>query len=150
MKHVLPLLAVMIALASLSFGQSKPKESRLDARTEQELKNLVRLWDESYVKGDVATLDRLLADEFSFVAGWNKSEYLASIKNRTPDSTVESAVSERVEVQVYGETAVVTGLDTIKGRVKGEPSTSRWMYMDVWIKRAGRWQCVKTSSFLFK
>jgi imidazolonepropionase-like amidohydrolase/ketosteroid isomerase-like protein len=121
-----------------------------DPAAAQELRNLVRTWDEANVKGDVATLDRLLADEFAFVGGPDKAQYLKSIKSRSSDSVVESAVSENVQVQVYGNMAIVVGLDTIKGKIKGQAYEQKWLYLDVWIKRSDRWQCVKTYSTLSK
>src|SRR6266446_5717774 len=52
----------------------------------KELKNLVRMWDEADVKGDAITLNRLLAEEFTFVGGPSKAEYLASFKSTSPDT----------------------------------------------------------------
>jgi ketosteroid isomerase-like protein len=117
-----------------------------DAVVVQELRNLVRMWDDANVRGDVATLDRLLADEFTFVGGPNKRQYLASITLRPRDLKVESAVSEDVEVQVYGDTAIVVGLSTVKGQNRGQAFEDKWLYLDVWVKRSGRWQCVKVYS----
>ena len=80
---------------------------------------------------------------------WRKdSNDLAALKSKPADLTIESAVSTDVQVQIYGTTAIVTGLDTISGKNKGESYTNRWLYMDVWVKRSGRWQCVKTYSTL--
>jgi imidazolonepropionase-like amidohydrolase len=121
-----------------------------DSAAAQELRNLVRTWDEANVKGDVAALDRLLADEFAFVGGPDKAQYLKSIKSRSSDSVVESAVSENVQVQVYENMAIVVGLDTVKGKTKGQAYEQKWLYLDVWVKRSGRWQCVKTYSTLSK
>ncbi len=103
----------------------------------------MRAWDEAYVKGDAAILNHLLADEFAFVGGPKKAEYLASFKSR-PADLVDSAVSTDIQVRVYGDTAVLIGLDTISGKNKGQPYVVKWLYMDVWIRRSGRWQCVKT------
>src|SRR5712691_3619333 len=80
--------------------------------------------------------------------GQSKAQYLAARKSKPASLTIESAVSTDVQVQIYSSTAVVTGLDTISGKNKGEPYTNRWLYMDVWVKRSGRWQCVKTYSSL--
>ena len=135
----------LILLGSLPIAAQKNNSGR-DAKIMgelMELKSLVRAWDDAYVKGDTAALDRLLAAEFSFVGGPKKAEYLASFKTRPADS-VQSAVSTDIQIQVYGNTAVLTGLDTISGRNKGQPYVAKWLYMDVWIKRDGRWQCVKT------
>jgi ketosteroid isomerase-like protein len=114
----------------------------------KELRELVRMWDDADVKGDAVTLDRLLADEFTFVGGPNKAQYLASVKSKSADTYVEFAVSDDVQVQVYGNAAVVTGVDTVKGKTNGQSYENKYSYMDVWVKRSGRWQCVKTYSSL--
>ena len=133
---------VLIGLL-LSVGAGVNAQSDQPSKVEQELRALVRTWDDAFVKGDTATLDRLLADEFAFVGGTKKADYLASFKTRPADS-IQSAVSTEIQVQVYGGTAVLVGLDTISGQNKSGPFVSKWLYMDVWVKRGGRWQCVKT------
>jgi len=140
MKNVRGLILIVLASSLITSAQTASKNN---PKVEQELRNLVRLWDEAYVKADSAALGRLLADEFAFVGGPKKAEYLASFKSRPADS-VNSALSTDVQVQVYGDTAVLTGLDTIAGKNQGQPYVVKWLYMDVWIKRSGRWQCVKT------
>jgi len=140
MKYVCRAILIVLTLSLVSSAQTPTKD---DARVEQALRNLVRAWDEAYVKGDAAILNHLLADEFAFVGGPKKAEYLASFKSR-PADLVDSAVSTDIQVQVYGDTAVLIGLDTISGKNKGQPYVVKWLYMDVWIRRSGRWQCVKT------
>ena len=146
MKPFLFVASIVFLITSSAFGQSS---SVARQTTEEELRNLVRTWDAADVKGDTAVLNRLLADEFAFVGGPTKADYLASFKTKS-DSYVESAVSKNVTVQIYGNTAVVTGLDTITGKNKGQTYTNRWLFMDVWVKQSGRWQCVKTYSTLAK
>jgi len=140
MKYVCRVILIVLTLSLVSSAQTPTKD---DAKVEQALRNLVRAWDEAYVKGDAAILNHLLADEFAFVGGPKKAEYLASFKSR-PADLVDSAVSTDIQVQVYGDTAVLIGLDTISGKNKGQPYVVKWLYMDVWIRRSGRWQCVKT------
>ena len=98
------------------------------------------------MKSDDTTLDRLLADEFSFVGGATKAQYLASITLQPADSPVESALSENVEVQLYGNTATVVGPDTIKGKSRAQAYENSYLFLNVWVKRSGRWQCVKVYS----
>ena len=141
MKTILCLLCLLIFAPAVAEGQVTNDKRPLSL--EEHLKGLVRQWDEAIVKRDTATLDRLLASEFKFVGGWNKAEYLDSIKTQAADA-VTSAVSTDLEVLFYGSTAVVTGVDTISGQNKGQPYTAKWLYTDVWVKRAGRWQCVRT------
>jgi ketosteroid isomerase-like protein len=142
MKRTLSLLVLLVASFVVVLAQV-PKLDR-DSKVEQELRDLVRAWDDAYVKADTATLDRLLAPEFAFVGGPAKAQYLDSFKTRT--FIAESAVSTEIQVQVYDDAAVLTGLDTIKGKNKDQAVISKWLYLDVWIKRSGKWQCVKTYS----
>ena len=148
MRRAFTLLLAVLATGSLICGQTKNDGNARDAKVSEELRKLVQAWDRADVAGDTATLDRLLADEFSFVGGQSKAQYLAALKSKPADLTIESAVSTDVQVQIYGTTAIVTGLDTISGKNKGESYTNRWLYMDVWVKRSNRWQCVKTYSTL--
>ncbi len=142
MKTLLSLLALILIVTVSASAQVKKSER--DLKVEQELRNLVRSWDEAYVKGDTTTLGRLLADEFTFVGGPKKSEYLAAFK--TSQLVIQSAVSSDIEVQVYGDSAVLTGVDTIIAKNKDQTLFTKWLYLGVWIKRDGRWQCVKTYS----
>ena len=136
------LILILAACATITPAQTQgTNENRT---VENELRALVKAWDDAYVKADTATLDRLLASEFAFVGGPTKTQYLDSFKART--FMAESAVSSEIQVQVYGDTAVLTGLDTITGKNKEQTVVTKWLYMDVWIKRSGRWQCVKTYS----
>ena len=141
MKLILYWLCLLMFAPTVAEAQGT-KDKRQPS-VEEQLTNLVRQWDEAIVKRDTATLDRLLASDFKFVGGRNKAEYLDSIKTQATDA-VTSAVSTDLEVLFYGSTAVVTGLDTISGQNKGQPYTAKWLYTDVWVKRAGRWQCVRT------
>lgn len=141
MKIILCLLCLLMFAPAIAEAQDT-KDQR-QSSPEEHLKSLVGQWDEAIVKRDTATLDRLLADEFEFVGGVKKAAYLNSIKTQAADA-VTSAVSTDLQVLVYENTAVVTGLDTISGQNKGQPYSAKWLYTDVWVKRAGRWQCVRT------
>lgn len=125
---------------------SKDQRDIGDPAESAKLRELVRTWDEATVKGDAATLDRLLAAEFSFVGGVRRAAYLDFIKAKSTDTYVESAVSENVQVQVYGDAAVVTATGVTKGKNRGQPYETRYLFIDVWVKRDGRWQCVKVYS----
>src|SRR5215831_6361453 len=139
MKLTILVITSMLAFCLPQVAAAQPDKQ---SKAEQELRALVQTWDQAFVKGDTATLDRLLADEFAFVGGYTKAEYLAEFKTRAADA-VRSAVSTEVQVQVYDETAVIIGVDLISGLNHGDPYSTKYLYMDVWVRRDGRWQCVK-------
>ena len=46
-------------------------------------------------------------------------------------------------IRIYGDTAVVTGRTTPRGRTAlGQPISGQYRYLRVWVKRQGRWQAV--------
>jgi ketosteroid isomerase-like protein len=126
--------AVLIALLVCSFisGQS----------VDQQLKKLENDWAQAEVKKDFATLDRILADDYTFTDPdgkvFSKAQTIASFKS-DQNVVTDEAVSE-LAVQVYGDAAVVTGLskETLKGQTRGDV----YRFTDTWVKRGGAWQCV--------
>jgi ketosteroid isomerase-like protein len=144
MKRITTLLLV---LAAISFANAQIKKTHRNDKVESELKELVRLWDAASVNRDAKTLDRLLADEFT-LSGVSKTEYLAFIKS--PDTLIESAVSDDFDIRVYKDMAVLIARDTITSQRNGLKVVEVYRYIDVWVRRAGRWQCVATESYQIK
>ncbi|MBC8030529.1 MAG: nuclear transport factor 2 family protein [Pyrinomonadaceae bacterium] len=133
---------VLLLLACLAVANAQSKETYRDEKVAAELIALVRQWDAAIVKHDAATLDKLLAAEFT-LSGLSKAAYLAHVKSARND--VVSAMSGEFDVRVYGDTAVLIAVDEIKSGKNGE-TTEWYRYIDVWVKRDGRWQCVVTES----
>jgi ketosteroid isomerase-like protein len=111
---------------------------------EQELMKLENEWAKSVVKLDLAFMDRILADDYTWTdpAGnvHTKAEEIASIKSG--QGVVTSSVNDEIRVRVYGDAAVVTGRTTQKGMVEGKEVSGQFRWTDTWVKLAGRWQCV--------
>jgi ketosteroid isomerase-like protein len=145
MKRTITLFLLMIACVFVANAQTR--KGYQNAKVERELKELVRQWDSAMVNRDITTLERILADEFT-LSGTPKTQFLAFVKS--PHTMIESAVSDNFDVRVYNDTAVLIARDTIKSKENGVPVVNVYRYIDVWIKRAGRWQCVVTESYLAK
>jgi hypothetical protein len=86
---------------------------------------------------DYKTLDRILADDWLSTdfqgKTTTKSQALAALKANSSQPAIELG---EMKVRVFGTTAVVTGKDT----------TGRYAWMDVFVKRNGRWQAVASQS----
>jgi ketosteroid isomerase-like protein len=50
--------------------------------------------------------------------------------------------SEDVSVRIYGDTAIVMGLTTSKGKFMGQVFATRERATDIFVNQHGRWQCV--------
>ncbi len=70
---------------------------------------------------------------------FNKAEDIAEFKN--DKSVPESNELSEINIRVDGNTAVVTGINHVKGRDdKNQPFDVRVRFTDTFIKRDGRWQ----------
>jgi ketosteroid isomerase-like protein len=109
-----------------------------------EIKQMELAWGDAFERGDLAALDRFMADEYILTDPLgnvrNKAESLAAIK--TSQVHFESTTSDDVNVRVNGDTAVVTGRSTFRGRYKGWPLAGRYQYTDVLVNRGGSWLAV--------
>jgi ketosteroid isomerase-like protein len=88
------------------------------ARDQRELTQLVKDLNETVVKADVAVLERVLHEDYVHLRPYgmveNRAQYLENRKARRVD--FESLVPDEIKVRVYGDTAIVTGRSTAKGK----------------------------------
>jgi hypothetical protein len=136
-------LALVLLIPTFAFCQDK-NTSSLSVNDEQELRSLVNKWNEAESKGDYVYIDTVLADEFTTLAGVNKKQYLSEYYDGI--LRIDDSVIEKIEVQIYGNTAIVTTLESFKTKAsrKKFPEDKFWA-MTVWIKKEGSWKCVKAA-----
>ena len=96
------------------------------------------------VKGDVATLEGLTADDYVFInASGQTSDKATTMKNiKTGAIKITANEVSDMKVRVYGDTAVVTGKSTAKGTIGGRELKGPVMFTRVYVKRNGTWQSV--------
>jgi ketosteroid isomerase-like protein len=101
-------------------------------------------WGDAFERHDLAALDQFMADEYILTDPLgnvrSKAESLAAIE--TNQLHFESTRSDDVKVRINGDTAVVTGRSTFRGRYKGWSMAGRYQYTDVLVKRHGTWKAV--------
>jgi ketosteroid isomerase-like protein len=105
---------------------------------------LQKKWNDAYQRGDVVTMNTLLADDYIITVEdgntFSKPGYIAHNGN----STVHVHVSKMsdLKIRVHGNTAVVTGAYYEKGTEKGKPYEYRDRLTDVWMNTNGKWQLI--------
>jgi ketosteroid isomerase-like protein len=116
------------------------------AAAEREITALEHAWAKAYVDRDVATLDRLEAEEWICTTAegevLTKAEDIADVKSGAYRATAFKM--EEVKVRIYGYTAVVTARQTEVATYKGADASKVLRCTDTWVRRDGRWQCVAT------
>src|SRR5262249_17969577 len=102
------------------------------------------------MKQEIGAVDNLVADTLAYTdydgTFMNKKEYMKWIVN--PEQKADHLYDEGLSVQVYGNAAVVTGVDRESGTKKAKPYTIGSRYTDRGVKRKGMWQCVASHSTL--
>jgi ketosteroid isomerase-like protein len=121
---------------------------------EREVRELEQRFSDAIVRADRAFFERVLGNDFTHTSHSGtfktKAEWMAESKFDDPKADpgagrtrYESLDVDDLQVRIYGDTAVVTGRTTPKGRnAKGEPITGRYRYLRVWAKREGQWRAV--------
>ena len=91
---------------------------------------------------DVATVDRLLLDEFVLITSGGrvhgKREILAEVGS--PTVVFEANASRDIHVRVRGDTAVLTGVLYQKGVQDGQVFDATVRYTDTWVRIGGEWR----------
>jgi ketosteroid isomerase-like protein len=138
-----------VALLSLAFAAPAVAQSERRVQSDQDtLIKLERDWDYAFHHKDVAFIENVLAKEFvATYAEGQRADRDKELENaRKFDQQIDSSVLDEFIVKEYGETAVVWFTQKLTGPSKGQPLTLTFRYMDVFVLRDGRWQCVASQS----
>jgi ketosteroid isomerase-like protein len=107
-----------------------------------------REWNDADKNKDVAWFERNYADDATDISSrtgtvHSKLEEIASMK--TDKTVLDSLELSDLNVRVEGNTAIVTGVNHVRGRDdKGQPINRKTRFTDVFVKRDGRWQVLAT------
>lgn len=135
----------------LLFPFAAPGAPTRSATLDETFTALERAWSAAYLRHDLPAIVRLLAEEYVGIDGRGlvstRADELEEAKARpadAPPSPMEILGEQITDVKarLYGETAVVTALNTVTARTQDGQSTIRYRRSTVWVKRGGRWQCV--------
>ena len=120
------------------------RQSIVVGSLEQELMQLQRTVDEAETRRDLATLDRLLSDNYVFTAPngaiSDKRQLMDDIKNAKPEAD-QTINYDEVRVYPYEDTAVVNYLLIVKGQdPAGKAFTNRYRNTVIWVKQQRHWR----------
>ena len=109
----------------------------------QHLIALEQQWNDAILRNDSSAAGAFMA------ADWTEITSDGSVLSR-PEDLAElvsgyHATALRLSgfvVRVYDNAAVVSGITEEQSSYRGKDTSGRFRWMDVWIRRAGRWECV--------
>ncbi len=104
------------------------------------------------VAADTEALADTLADDLSYshTTGWTetKSEFLSTVASGTLD--YRSATPRDVEVRLYDDIAVITGLSDLELLVRGDPKSLTIRFLEVSRRTDAGWRLVAWQSVVFQ
>jgi ketosteroid isomerase-like protein len=113
---------------------------------QEELLKLENDFARAVTNNDADAVDGFLADDWIIVDPdgglTDKARFLAVIRSGALSHELMESADWRV--RLYGNTAVVTGLTTTKGKFMGQDFASCERATDIFVKQNDRWQCVFT------
>ncbi len=139
-------VALCLVLVSSAFSQEMVTKEAVQAK----VLALENAWNLAEAHKDVKAMEELMANSLIFVdydgTVLNKAQILASAKTATAEPP--KIVAESMAAQVYGKTAVVTGVYRDTGTVHGKAYSHKGRFIDVWVEENGNWQCVASQATL--
>jgi len=141
--RVLLVLAIVLFMAGPGGAQDRRGQS-----DQQILIDLEKQWDAAFLKNDVAFVDGVLAQEFvAIYDDGSRGDRVRELKLVEEfNQQIDSSTLDDFLIKIYGDTAVVGFTRTLVGPSKGQRLEYVMRYLDVFVMRDGRWQCVVSQS----
>ena len=151
-----------LLLAAVAQTLSFPAQHRLEAASspaleskmavpsvEDDIRAMETRWNEARAHADIATLDRILADDWTVTHANGttdtKARYLADLRSGARKFTGGVTVSDFV-VRVYGDTAIAAGSSDSTVTLDGQAQGGKLHFTRVYVKRNGEWKMVVTQA----
>src|SRR4051812_2867621 len=139
------LLLILLLLASVDASPQATGTTKLaESAVIREVLEMKR-HDVALMRADSGWFEWAFVDDYLLILGnattYTKGEYMRQLTSR--ELIWETASGQEQRVRIYGDTAVVTGRFSGKGRLNGKPFTTDERFTSIWIiKRNGRWNGV--------
>jgi ketosteroid isomerase-like protein len=129
---------------SLALGQEESAGRNQKNSVEQAIRKLDDERIQAQIGADAVALDRIYADDFIGVGPSGTVRTKPQVISDFTSGTLkfQSITTDDVQVRVYENTAVETGLSTMVGKDKGKAVPRETRFTRVWIKQQGSWQLV--------
>ncbi|MGB9196435.1 MAG: nuclear transport factor 2 family protein [Terriglobales bacterium] len=120
------------------------KRDDVKADDEKQIEQLYHTGDQALMTADLAVLASILAEDYVQVdpAGTPQTKQTILDKLRTGAIRYSSIVSTGRTICIFGNTAVVHGSESDEVESAGRRFHAGYIYLDVLLKRDGRWKLV--------
>lgn len=128
-----------MVLATLALAVFAPL---LHASTEHEVRQAEKEWAAAVTAKDFAKVDKILADDLIYAHSTGivetKGQYLRKVRSGVQN--YKAIEHQKIEVRVYGNTAVAHSHVRMAGTNASGPFDNKLMMMHFWVKDGGAWK----------
>lgn len=144
-RRSLPTFVALLLLTLVPACMVNPPLNSDDpARTKAELTRLADQWDKAIVRQDRAVIEANMAEDFRQIDGAGNLEDKASFVEglMSPKLRIDPYTVEDFDVRLYGDVALLSGRTKMTGQYDGKHFQSHYRYIDIYVRRDGRWRIV--------
>ena len=118
---------------------------------EQSLLQMEREWANAMTKNDVQTIERIEADDFTYVLDGMRGGKQSDLADAKSEAFSGGAELRDMKGRVYGDAAVITGTASLHNAMyKGKDVSGDYLFTDTFVKKSGRWQVVASHAHRVK
>ena len=137
----------LLALALILSATSRSARGQVVPDTaSQHLIALEQEWNDAILRNDSTAAGAFMAGE------WTEITSAGSVLTKTEDLDelvggyhATSLLLSDFDVRLFGDVALVSGITAEKSTYRGRDTSGRFRWMDVWVRRAGKWLCVRST-----
>lgn len=130
--------AVVTTIATIML--SMPVFGQVES-VEQQIHNLDKQQREASLRGDFSFEDQRMASDYLAINSsgtFTREQILARV--RSGDVKLHAIDVDEEQIHIYGDTAIVTGRDHVRGTFKGQSFEQTAHYSKIWVKQNGAWK----------
>src|SRR5256714_948919 len=144
MRRTLVIAALVLTAVPIALGQQQNARREQRGSVEQAIRQVDNERIQAQIHADATALDRIYAADFIGVgpSGTVRTKPQVISDFTSGKLKFQSITTDEVQVRVYENTAVETGLSTMIGQDKGKAVPRDTRFTRVWIKQQGRWRLV--------
>ena len=105
-------------------------------------------WNHALEGKDTGALEMLLSKNMVALDSdgelMSRQAFLAGIKS--PDYQPGQVIHEKINVQMFGNAAIVSGIYREKSNENGKTVVHRASFVDTWVKESDAWKCVASTA----
>jgi uncharacterized protein (TIGR02246 family) len=144
MKQTFPLTVIALTATCIAVAQEQSASRDQRSSVEEAIRQVDNERIQAQIHADAEALDRIYAEDFIGIGPSGtvrtKPQVLADFTSQ--NLKFQSITTDEVQVRVYENTAVETGLSTMIGQDKGKTVPRDNRFTRVWVKQQGRWRLV--------